>query len=261
MTAALDAWRISAISATRALSKSVWALAFLVFAGVVMVVAGLLLSPFGMAGGFVLGFIQAWLIGWYLSLIELGVVQRRRISLADIRARANGVYLWEVISVMFIFFIVGMLLDPMQTNSLPFQIFVLAASLLFNTAPEQIYQDHTQSTALLMDSFKFMQNKWPEWLGIQLPIFAVLAVLLTGGTSGIGFLMFLEVLQLYGPFFNFLSVGLIAMSKLGGGAIGIAMGFALLALSHWLLLFRGILYRELRFSSRRAREWRRKMGN
>lgn len=260
MTAAFDAWRISAIAATRALSKSVWALGFLIFSVVVMVVAGFLLSPFGVAGGLVLGFIQAWLIGWYLSLIELGVVQRRRISLADIRARANGVYLWEVISVMFIFFIVGLLLDPMQTNNLPYRVFVLAASLLFNPAPEQIYQDHTRSTALLTDSYKFMQNKWPEWLGIQLPIFIVLAVLLTGGTSEVGFLMFLKVLQLYGPFFNFINVGLFAMFKLSSGSIGILMGFALLTLSHWLLLFRGILYRELRTSSRRAREWRRKLG-
>ena len=47
---------------------------------------------------------EAWIAGWYLALVEIGVGERRRITMDDLR-ECSGVYLWEVISILFIFFI------------------------------------------------------------------------------------------------------------------------------------------------------------
>jgi hypothetical protein len=76
--------------------------------------------------------------------------------------------------------------------------------------------------------------------------------------GAVGLMLAVNLVQAFGPFFGFITIGsyaLVGMDPLHfGGAL------VLLAFSHWFLLFRGRLYRRLSGSSRRTRAWRSRMG-
>src|SRR2546430_3467737 len=75
------------------------AIAVVVFA-IVMVGATFLVSPLGILGGFVLGALNALVIGATLSLIEQAVTSSRSLGWHDIRGGV-GHYLWDVIGAGF----------------------------------------------------------------------------------------------------------------------------------------------------------------
>jgi hypothetical protein len=100
-----------------------------------------------------------------------------------------------------------------------------------------------------------MQENWPEWLGGHLIPFSLLtawAYLMTGGWSAN---WILSTLTLFGPWFEFIQAGSLAI-QLGGTGIGGLLSFVgIFAFVHGVMLFRGNLYKRLRHSSRRSRAW------
>ena len=67
-------------------------------------------SPLGMAGGFLLGAVNALLVGATLSLIEQSVSYARTITIKDV-LDSFGHYFWDVIGVGFVLWLPLMALD------------------------------------------------------------------------------------------------------------------------------------------------------
>lgn len=101
----------SAMSATWRSFRLGWivVLALVLFMGIMMIATSIA-APLGIAGGFILGAVNALVIGATLFLFELAVKASRPISLRDIQ-ESFGKYFWDVIGVGFVLWIPLMLLD------------------------------------------------------------------------------------------------------------------------------------------------------
>lgn len=252
LKATLELYQAALIDTGRSMGRSLWATAYLLAAQVAFVGLAVAMGGFGHAGGFVLGFAQAAMIGWYLALLEIAVVSRRPIRYRDLRDTV-GQYFWETISVLFLFFLPELILRFTAPDLL--LILVPIASLVFNPAPEVLYQERTQSTAALQDAMRFMQQNWPEWLGAHAVAGAVLVGWGWALTGRVDASWWPDVVQLFGPFFEFVMAGVLAIRLGGRGVAGIASLLGVFVFVHAFMLFRGHLYRRLRASSRRGRAW------
>jgi hypothetical protein len=278
----------AAREALTAFGRTWLAMLALVAGNFALLAAIMLISPLPAGIQFVAGFgialLLAGAVGWYLALVSVGVVGRRKLRLTDMRG-ALGHYLWDVIGIMFLFWIASLVLGftvgaqeviPLGGIELrgPWIVAVLfaIANVLFNPAPEMVYQEHARSTELLSQALQFMQQNWPEWLVAH----AIAMVVLVSMSVGVwGAPMSQEAvmaeLDVFGPQFGFIFVGakavgltglgLFGLSDPGGAlsvsssAVRIGAGIGLLAFTHYWMLFRGVLYSKLRGSSRRARAW------
>ena len=231
------------------------AIAVTVFA-VVMVIATRIAAPLGLAGGFILGAVNALLIGAMLYLVEQAVVGQRRVSLSDIRDSV-GQYFWDVIGVGFVLWVPIMLLDrglAANPNGAFFAAAVfLLLFILLNPAPEVIYQVRHQSPLdVLRESYEFVLENWIEWflpLAVVIAPFGLSFFFAISGRLGRGAgLDFFQVLVL--PF-TLLEAWL---AYLGLGDAARSLVFILTPLvAVAMLLFRGHLFAALHGSSRRQR--------
>ncbi|MGC3973757.1 MAG: hypothetical protein QM771_05150 [Nitrospira sp.] len=152
-------------------------LAVIVFT-LLMMLAHQIARPLGMLGGFLLGAVNALLIGATLSLIEQSVKGMRAIAMQDV-LESMGHYFWDVISVGFVLWIPTMLLDTSLRANPDSQFLVMACLLLvfilLNPAPEVIYLTrHDSPLDVLKRSYDFVLDNWIEWF---LPMALVLAPL------------------------------------------------------------------------------------
>lgn len=135
--------------------------------GLLLVLAAQIASPLGMAGGFLLGAVNALLVGATLSLIEQSITHARVLTFQDI-LDSVGHYFWDVIGVGFILWLPLMALDmSMQTNpygQLLSYAVLLLLFLLLNPAPEIIYQvRHDSPLDVFKTSYEFVLENWIEW--------------------------------------------------------------------------------------------------
>lgn len=124
-------------------------------------------APLGMAGGFLLGAVNALLVGMTLSLIEQGVSYNRTITIRDV-FDSFGHYFWDVIGVLFVLWIPLMVLDmgtqhnpngPLISYAVMLLIFIL-----LNPAPEVIYQmPHDSPLDIFKRAYEFVLENWIEW--------------------------------------------------------------------------------------------------
>jgi hypothetical protein len=142
-------------------------------------------TPLGMAGGLLLGAVNALLVGATLRLIEQSLSAARTIQPSDV-AESFGYYFWDVIGVGFVLWLPMMALD-MGMRANPSGQFLSAAVLLLlfillNPAPEVIYQvRHDSPLDVLKTSYEFVLEHWIEWF---LP-FVVLALPVVLSPSGL----------------------------------------------------------------------------
>jgi hypothetical protein len=195
---------------------------FAIFAFTVPVAAAL-----GLIGGFLLGFVQAACLASFLYLVEM-IVRTSKVTLDDFR-RSFGVYLWDVIGVLFVFWIFQMICVPALLRSPNGAVILLAiefvAFIFFNAVPELIYLGHHSVFELLTESASFVSENWIEW--------------------------FPPNLLAAGAFFGLLWLPLPA------GPFGSLLSSAVLALFlYFVMVMRGLLFLELHGSSRRARLFR-----
>jgi len=237
------------------LAKSVWALTALLLILPAQALAAMLLSPFGTVGGFVMGLFNALLVGWYLALVSILVLQKRRVGLDDLKEQM-GSHFSDVMSVLFIFWLVGLVLFSAPTSI--HVVVVVIANVVFNPAPELIYQGRNNSLGLLQDAASFMQSNWPEWLLAHVVGYAAIIPfywLLTGGVDLSGGL---SILQMFGPWFGFTAAGawaFVGLTNIQSGILAVVGGVGLTVFCHAFLLFRGHLFHRLSRSSRRSRAW------
>jgi hypothetical protein len=132
-----------------------------------LVIVTSLIAPLGMIGGFILGALNALVIGATLSLTEQAVLGARRVTWQDI-PHSIGQYFWDVISVGFMVWFPLLFLEMgLQAN--PYQPLIVAAIfflifVLFNPVPEVIYQSRTGSALeVVRESYEFVVENWIEW--------------------------------------------------------------------------------------------------
>jgi len=254
--ATLTLFRQAGSDTIRSFRSSLWSVPWLLFAMLVTAVAGRALAPFGFAGGFVLGAIHIGLVGWYLAQLRQAVTLRRALTFDDVQG-SMGALFWETMSVAFVFFVAQLFL--MMAPPTIQAVVVLAASLLFNPVPELIYQGRSQSVELLQDAGAFMQHNGPEWLLMHLSFTGVLVL----GMAGLGLaaepVLLISMLELFGPFFGFLTAPAGVVTALGLSPMGAVVALVLFGLTHVVMLFRGHLFKRLSGSSRRSRAWQQRM--
>jgi len=234
------------------------AVAVTVFAGV-MVVATEIAGHLGMLGGFILGAVNALLIGATLSLIEQAVMNMRAISFSDIW-ESFGHYFWDVIGVGFVLWIPMLLLDKGMAANPNGQLLTAACLLLLfillNPAPEVIYQvRHDSPLDVLRESYEFVIENWIEWF---LPLAIVVAPFgmsfFFGLSSRLGRGAGLDFFQILILPFTLLNAWLIYLGFPQGTCWMLVLLTPPVAVA--MLMFRGHLFAALHGSSRRQRMFR-----
>jgi hypothetical protein len=230
--------QVTVEAARRAIAAWPVALSLVVYA-VLLVVAGMAFAPLGIVGGFLMGFVVAACWSSYLELISQAVAGAKiRIRWDDFK-RTFFVRLWDVISVMFAFWIIALLTGPVvrgPNGPAAAAIIGFAMAFFFNAVPELLYQGHSRSFGLLMDSARFMFRFPVVWLLPNL-VFAALALAASGRLD---FNHPAEVLIVFGTTFG-------SPAGIAGLFIGLplwALPVALVVL-HYVMIFRGILFRQL----------------
>lgn len=233
-------------------------IAVVIFSGL-MILATMISGPLGIAGGFLLGAVNALLIGATLSLIEQSVKGTRTLQVQDVLG-SFGRYFWDVIGVGFVLWVPLLLLDRgMATN--PYGGFVATAVLLLlfillNPAPEVIYQTrHDSPLEVMKASYEFVLENWVEWF---LPFALVLAPL------GLSFFFSLSGRLGRGAGLDFFQVVIVPFTLLTAwlSYVGLSEDLSTVLvllmtppLAVAMLFFRGHLFASLSKSTRRHREF------
>jgi hypothetical protein len=232
--------------------------------GALLMLATQVASPLGMIGGFLLGAVNALLVGATLSLIEQSISHARVLTFRDILG-SFGHYFWDVISIGFILWLPLMALDlSTQTNPygqlLSYVVFLLLF-LLLNPAPEIIYQvRHDSPLEVFKTSYEFVLENWIEWF---LP-FALILIPIVLSPMGLRSFFSLSSRVGRGAGLEFSQLLTLPFTILGGWLdyVGIPspiswyLGLLFtppLAVS--MLLFRGHLFASLHGISRRQRRF------
>ena len=213
---------VSAIKETvEALLRGPFVWLFLIVLPAVLGGLGLLVSPFGIVGGFVLGFASVALFGAYLYGVAQSIEARKPLGLGIVR-ESLGHHLWDVMGIAFLHWIVSMAFSFGNLPSAVTMVLGIVGFVLFNPWMEVIHSDRVQgSMDILARAFRFMSANGPEWIIPHLLIFALL-----GGFT------------------------------LVPGSIGSFLAFGSGVALHPIMVFRGVLYRKLSSGSRRSRAWR-----
>jgi hypothetical protein len=240
--------RVLSLAAQRSVRSWPVALSLVVYA-VIVFVAMLLLKPVpGLLAGFLLGFVLAACWSSYLDLISQAV-RGSKISIRwDDFKSTFGTHFWDVISVMFAFWIIGFLTGPLTAGpngEAMRAILGIAMAFFFNPVPELLYQGNSRSFALLLDSGRFMLANPAAWL---LPNLVFMAAML----APTGLLRVEQPAELLLLFGNFYSPGTIMKASFMLPPWSWPL---LLAGVHFVMVFRGILFEELSTSNPRARAW------
>lgn len=224
---------------------------------VLMVAATAVAAPLGLVGGFILGAVNALLIGATLHLIEQAVIGARRLTLQDVGG-SFGHYFWDVIGVGFVLWIPMMLLDrgiaanpngPLIGTAIYLLLFIL-----LNPAPEVIYQvRHGSPLDVIRESYEFVVDNWIEWF---LPLAIVVAPL------GLSFFFGMTGRLGRGAGLDFYQVLILPFTVLDAwlGQLGVPPSLSSMLLivltplaAAAMLIFRGHLFAALHGTSRRQR--------
>ena len=182
----------------------------------------ILVVPLGIVGGFLLTFGAAALMSsWFVLLGH--VVREGRTSLADVSG-SFLIYLGDVLTFGFLLwalqYIASVALADFSYLAI---VFELALLVFLSAVPEQIYLAGESGPAVFVESYRFVAAYWIEWL----PATALLLVVMVLASA----VPFLPVAVVTG---------------------GFAMAF--------MFICRGLLFLELTTSSRRAREFQRRVA-
>jgi hypothetical protein len=263
VSATLQLYRQVLYKTWRSLTKSWVTMVALIAFAVLFLGVSRFAAPLGMAGGFILGIVNALLVGATLRLIEQSLSASRTLQLTDV-TESFGHYFWDVIGVGFVLWLPTMLLD-MGTQANPsygqflLSAFLLLVFILLNPAPEVIYQVRHDSTLdVFKTSYEFVLEHWIEWF---LP-FAVLILPVVVSPSGLFEFFSLSGRVGRGAGLDFFQILMLPLTAIGGwlsyvGLDSEGQGIVLLLLTPpmamAILLFRGHLFASLRGSSRRQR--------
>ena len=229
---------VAKLSAERALRAWPVALSLVLYA-IVIILTGMLLLPLGFVGAIALSFVVAACWSSYLELISQAVAGSKVRPRWDDFKRTFGARLWDVVSVMFAFWIISFLTAPLaagENGPAVSGILAVAIGFFFNAVPELLYQGRSRSFALLLDSARFMLAHPLVWL---LPNLAFAAIAL--GASGQLHVQHPgELLVVFSGFFASPMSAVQVFANIPIWAWPIALGGV-----HFVMVFRGTLFAAL----------------
>ena len=109
VTSTLHLYREALHATSRSLIRGWMAIPAVIVFTLLMLLAYQIARPLGMLGGFLLGAVNACLIGATLSVIEQAIKGMRAITIGDV-IESMGHYFWDVISVGFVLWIPTMVI-------------------------------------------------------------------------------------------------------------------------------------------------------
>jgi len=229
-----------------------------------LILAQQIAAPLGIAGGFLLGAVNALLVGVTLSLIEQSISYARTLTIKDV-AESFGHYFWDVISVGFVLWLPIMALD-MGTSQNPngpliSYAVMLLMFILLNPTPEIIYQvRHDSPLDVFKRAYEFVLENWIEWF---LPM-ALLLLPLLAAPDGLRTFFLMSQRVGRGAGLDFSQLLIMPFTILGSwlASAGVDPGlsqyliiFFTPPLAVSILLFRGHLFALLSRSSHRQRQF------
>ena len=236
--------------ATQGLRRN-WRLMIAALAAYVLVhTAGDFLSPYGLAGGLVLGMISIALLSMYFGWIA-DTVRGQKIVWRDLLQFDRGLFS-DTLSTAFLLFLITWPFEMMQGASQDVWLLLclrLGLVIVFNAVPEVVHQRRLDGVSALLNAARFTRDNWIEWF---VPLAVLVAPLLVILPS-----YFLVVLASSEPMLPVLVI-VRSWQPLGQYA-GAFMGLAGLILGHWFMLFRAHLFNELEGGSRRKRIYQAKL--
>jgi hypothetical protein len=260
--ATIELYRQAMRATGGSLARSWMTIVALIVFALLFVGATRIAAPLGMAGGFLLGAVNALLVGATLRLIEQSLSATRTMQFTDV-TESFGHYFWDIIGVGFVLWLPTMALD-LGTQANPYGQFLSSACMLLlfillNPAPEVIYQvRHDSPLDVFKTSYDFVLEHWIEWF---LP-FAVLLLPVVLSPSGLREFFTLSGRVGRGAGLDFFQILILPFTLVGGwlsyaGIHPDAQWMILLLLTPpiamAILLFRGHLFALLHGSSRRQR--------
>jgi hypothetical protein len=223
----------TALSRSAELLVRNWGIIFAPLAySVLLSLATLIFSPFGLIGGMLLTAVAAACASSGLYLLQ-NVVRVGKANVNDF-LKGFSVYLGEVLTIAFILWIPLMLLSRVAYASPEGAFIIVAVRILLyvflNPVPELIYQSRLSGLTLLSASYEFIVSNWIEWF---LPNVVITAL-------GYLLLQWLNQLAAYLPWFlEFFFIS---------SAFGLFLTF--------LMIYRGMLFSDLNGTTRRSRLFR-----
>jgi hypothetical protein len=210
--------------------------------------ASVRLASLGPVGGFIVGFLMAFLLSSYLHLLSLAVGDRR-IGLADIRESFMARF-WDVVSVLFAVWVIQLVVMTVASAAgdrgpIIAVLVGLTMAVFFNAVPELIYlaRGQVRSFGLLMASARFITQHWPEWLGPTVLMGAVVLAPFGLVQSGSAAERMLRLQSLF-------SVDGIVLVVL---AMPLWLKPIMLLFITWAMMFRGLLFAALASGAARKR--------
>ena len=256
--ATLQAYRQAASKASHSLRRNWLIVPASVLAYVSLGIMATVVSPLGIAGGFILGIYQVFLLSLFYLWLETAQ-ERAALRFKELVRFDYGMFS-ATISVAFIIFLFRYLADMTgQATDFPLVFFVNAGLFVAcNAIPEVIYIQRYESIPALKEAFEFTKNNWIEWflpfLILALPVLItepeLLLRLITGAEAMLPALLLVTLVNIGTDkavmFFPTSSVE---------SAHGLSLFLSLIALvvATWFMLFRGFLFHELNGGTRRQR--------
>ncbi len=264
LTAALELYRKALHKTWQSLRRGWITIVAVIGFVFLLMLAQQIATPLGMAGGFLLGAVNALLVGATLSLVEQSISYARTLTIQDVWG-SFGHYFWDVIGVGFVLWLPLMALDigtQANPNALLLSYAVmLLIFILLNPAPEVIYQvRHDSPLDVFRSAYEFVIENWIEWF---LPI-GLLLIPLLAAPDGLKAFFLLSRRAGRGAGLDFSQILLLPFTILGSwfGYFGVdaeVARFLMLlltpALAVAILMFRGHLFASLSGSSRRQRQF------
>ena len=204
-----------------------------------------LISPFGVAGGFILGLVQVALLSLYYRWLEL-TVEKTKISWTEL-FEFDGPLYWSLLGVAFLLSIGNLVFHQAFAGSTSLAwipaIFGLVVFVLFNPIAEVTYSHRDDTFPNFSSALSFVKENWIEWF---LPIVVVLIPMLRHNPlDALSLISSTEVLLPIQIVLQSFGEALSGYEKVGA-AITVIVGT-------WFMIFRGFLFQELSGSSRRKR--------
>ena len=265
----IDLYRHAAGATGRSLRFGWIGMAAIVVFAFLLVGATRIAGPLGIAGGFLLGAVNALLVGAILRLIEQTLGASRTLQMRD-AVESVGHYFWDVIGVGFVLWLPVMALD-MGAQSNPYgqflsYAFLLLLFLLLNPAPEVIYQvRHDSPLDVFKTSYEFVVENWIEWF---LP-FVVLILPVALSPAGLREFLTLSSRLGRGAGLDFFQILILPFTVIGGWLtyLGLPSDWQWLLMvlltppvAMAILVFRGHLFALLHGSSHRQRVFSNRYG-
>jgi hypothetical protein len=217
--------------------------------GAILMVASFIVAPLGsFVGGILVGLLALACFAGYLYLLS-DAVSGSKIRFADIKRGMRG--MWDLcnaaFALMIIGFGVGIIAAAAGPKSQAIQaIALLAMAFFLNVLPELIYTSRSGSFALLRESADFVMQNPFAWFLPNL-VFAVIILAATGP------LMLHEPGEFLMQLASLASPG--AVGRMVRGAPLWAAPI-LIVFFHFIMVFRGLLFRELSTGNARLRRFK-----